>query len=193
MNKPISAYSGTGRAAKILGLSIGAIQDLVDNGELNAWKTQGGHRKILNSSIESYIKNKNILTKDFQKITIALLDKDGKTYKNLKNEFSNNEFNIEITPCNSAFEAIFSISKTEPDIFVISTVNLDPGEYQVLSELIHNKPKTSTIYVAIANDREDFADTQLNGGDAIRAEKPYSSWLKGFVYGYVKSLKSSHL
>ena len=200
MNKPISAYTSTGRAAKTLGLSIGAIQDLVDNGELTAWKTQGGHRRILNTSLESYIKNKNILTKNFQKVTIVLLDKDGEIYENLKNEFTNTDLNIEINRCNSAFEAIFSISKTEAEIFAISTSNLSPGEYQVISELITNKPKTPTVYVTIASDNEEFSETQLSGLDLIRAEKPYSNWIRGFVCGYVqsgdvlsKSLQSSQL
>jgi excisionase family DNA binding protein len=39
-------YCGTTYAAKLLGLSVGTIQTLVEKNELQAWKTQGGHRRI---------------------------------------------------------------------------------------------------------------------------------------------------
>lgn len=32
----------------MLGLSVGTVQSLVERGELEAWKTQGGHRRIAN-------------------------------------------------------------------------------------------------------------------------------------------------
>ena len=36
-------YCGTSYAAKLLNLSVGSIQSLVEKNELRAWKTQGGH------------------------------------------------------------------------------------------------------------------------------------------------------
>jgi len=44
-------YCGTTYAAKLLGLSVGTIQTLVEKAELQAWKTQGGHRRISMQSI----------------------------------------------------------------------------------------------------------------------------------------------
>ena len=46
-------FVGIGEAAQILGLSRTSIQKLVDSGQLPAVKTNGGHRRILRSSIES--------------------------------------------------------------------------------------------------------------------------------------------
>ena len=46
-------FVGIGEAAHILGLSRTSIQKLVDSGQLPAVKTNGGHRRILRSSIES--------------------------------------------------------------------------------------------------------------------------------------------
>jgi excisionase family DNA binding protein len=46
-------FVGIGEAAQILGLSRTSIQKLVDTGQLPAVKTNGGHRRILRSSIES--------------------------------------------------------------------------------------------------------------------------------------------
>lgn len=54
-------YCGTTYAAKLLGLSVGTIQSLVEKNELQAWKTQGGHRRISMPSIRDYQRRHNML------------------------------------------------------------------------------------------------------------------------------------
>ncbi|PUE12129.1 helix-turn-helix domain-containing protein [Limnohabitans sp. T6-20] len=50
------AYFSTSQAAKMLGLSVGTIQRMVENGIFKAYVTQGGHRRILSSSLTQYCK-----------------------------------------------------------------------------------------------------------------------------------------
>lgn len=50
------AYFSTSQAAKILGLSVGTVQRMVENGIFKAYVTQGGHRRILSSSLAQYCK-----------------------------------------------------------------------------------------------------------------------------------------
>lgn len=55
MNTPTPEdYCGTFYAAKLLGLSVGTVQSLVEKNELQAWKTKGGHRRISMQSIRDY-------------------------------------------------------------------------------------------------------------------------------------------
>lgn len=51
-------YFSTSQAAKMLGLSVGTIQRMVENGVFKAFITQGGHRRILSSSLNQYCKQK---------------------------------------------------------------------------------------------------------------------------------------
>ncbi len=39
-------------AARLLGMSVRSVQLMVDRGELEAWKTPGGHRRIARASLE---------------------------------------------------------------------------------------------------------------------------------------------
>lgn len=48
------AYFSTSQAAKVLGLSVGTVQRMVENGVFKAFITQGGHRRILSSSLSQY-------------------------------------------------------------------------------------------------------------------------------------------
>jgi excisionase family DNA binding protein len=47
-------YISTSQAAKMLGLSIGTVQRMVQSGLFTAFLTHGGHRRILTSSLKAY-------------------------------------------------------------------------------------------------------------------------------------------
>lgn len=50
-------YCTTREAADMLGISLRTAQLWVENGMLEAWKTEGGHRRITRSSIEKLLAN----------------------------------------------------------------------------------------------------------------------------------------
>ena len=50
----VEKYIGTGTVAKLLGLSVGTVQKLVDDGKLQAHSTEGGHRRVSYSDILKY-------------------------------------------------------------------------------------------------------------------------------------------
>jgi excisionase family DNA binding protein len=45
----------TTEAAQRLGMAVRSVQLMVDRGELQAWKTPGGHRRILRESLEAWL------------------------------------------------------------------------------------------------------------------------------------------
>ena len=47
-------YYSTSQTAQLLGLSVGTVQRMVESGALQAYTTQGGHRRILASSVRRY-------------------------------------------------------------------------------------------------------------------------------------------
>jgi excisionase family DNA binding protein len=48
-------HCSTLEAARLLGMAVRSVQMMVDRGELRAWKTPGGHRRIARASIEEVI------------------------------------------------------------------------------------------------------------------------------------------
>jgi excisionase family DNA binding protein len=53
-DKLSAAYFSTSEVAKVLGLSVGTVQRMVETGVFKAFVTQGGHRRILSSSLEEF-------------------------------------------------------------------------------------------------------------------------------------------
>ena len=52
-----SDHMSTLEAARVLGLAVRSVQLMVDRGELEAWKTPGGHRRISRRSVDRWIQN----------------------------------------------------------------------------------------------------------------------------------------
>lgn len=55
-----SSYLSTSQTARMLGLSTGTVQRMVASGALQAYTTQGGHRRILASSIDRYCRSRGV-------------------------------------------------------------------------------------------------------------------------------------
>lgn len=52
---PASDTCTTLEVARMLGLAVRSVQLMVDRGELDAWKTPGGHRRISRASVERWM------------------------------------------------------------------------------------------------------------------------------------------
>jgi excisionase family DNA binding protein len=67
-NKPMKTtqnpqnYFSTSQAAKVLGLSVGTVQRMVQNGVFKAFVTHGGHRRILSTSLNDYCQKQGVST-----------------------------------------------------------------------------------------------------------------------------------
>lgn len=52
---PANAFVTTREAAQALGLAVRSVQLMVDRGELQAWRTTGGHRRIVRRSVDAWL------------------------------------------------------------------------------------------------------------------------------------------
>lgn len=52
---PHQRWYSTTAAARALGVSVGTVQQMVEDGRLRAWKTTGGHRRIDGLSLEALV------------------------------------------------------------------------------------------------------------------------------------------
>ncbi len=55
---PIPPHYTTLEVAKLLGMAVRSIQLMVDRGELQAWKTAGGHRRISRASVDTWLRER---------------------------------------------------------------------------------------------------------------------------------------
>jgi len=60
MTQASPQYFSTSQAAKVLGLSVGTVQRMVQNGVFKAFVTHGGHRRILSTSLSDYCQKQGV-------------------------------------------------------------------------------------------------------------------------------------
>lgn len=56
---PLAADCSTRDVARVLGMAVRSVQLMVDRGELEAWKTPGGHRRIARASVEQWLRQRH--------------------------------------------------------------------------------------------------------------------------------------
>ena len=76
-----AAYISTREAAQLLGISLRTAQLWVESGALLAWKTSGGHRRILLSSVNKILEERKRLSLDpalanTPKLKVAIVEDD---------------------------------------------------------------------------------------------------------------------
>jgi excisionase family DNA binding protein len=119
-------YYSTVDAAKLLGVSVRTIQLWVENGALDAWKTAGGHRRIVAASIDNYINTHQTTPNSAASKKNVLVVEDNPTVsKFYQAAIKSWGLPVTVTVKNDGFEGLVEIGRQVPDL-VISDIYM-PG------------------------------------------------------------------
>ena len=117
---PGDGYCGTSYAAKLLNLSVGTVQTLVEKNELQAWKTQGGHRRISLPSVEDYQRRHHIqphsILNGNERLRVLVVEDDENLLRTLQAHFDKWELAIDATCMTSA------MTRNQVISFILSVV-----------------------------------------------------------------------
>jgi len=198
-NEPVENYCGTTYAARLLGLSVGTIQALVEKNELQAWKTQGGHRRISMPSIREYQRKHNMPVTmgetNHQQLRVLVVDDDPVAREMLRGFTSRSEVPVDCTVMSSGLEALIDIASIQPDV-LIADLNM-PGVdgFELLRTLRNNSQfsKMSCLAISALTQQEIDARGGLPDG-VIFMPKPLSMhWLNGFFAAIMATRQSEAL
>lgn len=190
-------YCSTTHAARLLGLSVGTIQTLVEKNELQAWKTQGGHRRISLPSILQYQRRQNMpqitATKADQRLKVLAVDDDPVAREMLKNFATHSDMSLDCTIMGSGLEALIDMTSIQPDV-LIADLNM-PGVdgFELFRTLRNNSQfsKMSCLAISALTQEEINARGGLPEG-VIFMPKPLSThWLNGFFAAIIATRQAN--
>ena len=188
-------YCGTTYAAKLLGLSVGTIQTLVEKNELQAWKTQGGHRRIDMESIRKYQKKlkKPIESSSKPKPlpSISFMLEDTLMANELKSIGVQWQEIMEFNIKKSIAETYLSFSQKIPDILIIQTSMPVAQQIAIILDL-NNFIDSSEKYISVifSTNITDLAlrlQGKLNSAIQISSDTMNHEWLRAFFNGVMTS------
>ena len=188
------AYVSTREAADLLGISLRTAQLWVESGVLLAWKTSGGHRRILRQSVDALLAErarqsgtsvKKSAANDALKVVVVEDDQD--LLRLIELSLSGLPSPTEVRSAKDGFAGLVLIGQFLPDL-VIADLNM-PGMdgFRMIQSLIGSEFAPTKI---IASTALSPADIELKGGlpDSVEIlQKPYSlDLLEEKVLGVIK-------
>ncbi|MEO7887974.1 MAG: response regulator [Polaromonas sp.] len=185
-------YCGTSYAAKLLGLSVATVQSLVEKGEIEAWKTLGGHRRIALQSINAYLaKNSPQLsrvdTDPKSRLRVLMVEDDEDTRELYRCQFEDWDLPVDCTWMPSALEAMMDIASMRPDLLITDLSMPGVDGIEMLKALKRNVQLADMQIVVISGLPPDAIAAR--GGLPLHAhllKKPVNfDWLHGYLTALV--------
>jgi excisionase family DNA binding protein len=184
--EPYDGYCGTSYAAKMLGISVGTVQGLVEKNELKAWKTQGGHRRISLQSIQDYQRRHNLAPASMLQgegcLRVLVVEDDESTRLMLQANFDQWGLPLDAVMYSSAMGALLDMPGLQPQVLLtdLKMPNVDGFEFlKALSR--HNLFSSMAVVVMTGMSAEEV---RAKGGlpDGVQLlQKPIDmDWLHGF-------------
>lgn len=185
-------YCGTTYAAKLLGLSVATVQSLVEKGEIEAWKTLGGHRRISLQSINLYLaKNSPQLsradTNPKSRLRVLLVEDDENARELYRCQFDEWDLPVDCTWMPSALEALMDIASMRPDLLITDLSMPGVDGIEMLRALKRNQQLAAMQIIVISGLPPEAIAAR--GGLPVQAHlmsKPVNfDWLHGYLTALV--------
>jgi excisionase family DNA binding protein len=184
-------YCGTTYAAKLLGLSVGTIQTLVEKNELQAWKTQGGHRRISMPSIREYQRKHNMLTIQNEprdnRLRVLLVEDDAVTREMLRGYCNRSSMPVDCTAMSSGLEALIDISSIKPDVLITDLDMPGVDGFELLRTLRQNSQfnRMTTLVLSALTPEEIDGRGGLPEGTIFMSKPINMDWFNGFFTAFL--------
>jgi excisionase family DNA binding protein len=179
-------YCGTSYAAKLLNLSVGSIQSLVEKNELIAWKTQGGHRRISIESIYQYQNRASLAPsmafQDGKYLRVMVVEDDPATRAMYQAHFDQWDLSIDATIASSAIEALLDIAVVKPQVLLTDLRMPGIDGVEMLRQL-NTHPQFAQVAVIVIT---GLTDEEIKGygdfpeGTHVLRKPVDMGWLRGY-------------
>ena len=185
-------YCGTSYAAKLLGLSVATVQSLVEKGEIEAWKTLGGHRRIALRALNAYLaKNSPQLsrvdTHPKHRLRVLVVEDDEATRDLYRCQFEGWDLPVDCTWMPSALDALMDIASMRPDLLITDLSMSGVDGIEMLRTITRNKQLAEMQIIVISGmSAEAIAARGGLPPEARLMQKPINfDWLEGCITALV--------
>ena len=183
-----SEFLSTRQAAQRLGVSLGTVQNMVENGVLDAWKTAGGHRRIPASSVDNLLakRRKQISRPGEQggQLDILIAEDDPTLQKLYQMTFDSWKLPLNLRIVGDGFEGLLQVGQQMPDILIADLMMPGMDGFEMIKRL-RAMPDLSTMDIIVVS-AIDEAEVRQRGipADVTVFGKPIPFHeITGFVLG----------
>jgi excisionase family DNA binding protein len=173
-----AAYISTREAADLLGISLRTAQLWVENGALLAWKTSGGHRRILLHSVQKILdERKNASAESFpdspQAVKIAIVEDDPDVVSLLKMTIEGLAFASSVQTRSDGFKGLIMLGTFQPDVLIADLNMPDMDGFRMLRAIEGSEFSPKKIIVTTALSTAEIAERGGLPTGVLILQKPY--------------------
>lgn len=158
---PDQQYLSTRQSAKILQVSLGTVQKMVELGELIAWKTRGGHRRILSSSLNQQLRRRKRCMQErashHQHLVLGIFKRQ-ESFAEMQKSIESWSTRIELVGSMDSLEGLMQAVSLYPDLIYLDSF-IPPIEQLHLIHYLSKNIQTRRIPLIV-----DEAFVQLHPG-----------------------------
>lgn len=183
-------YLSTRQAAHRLGVSLGTVQNMVESGALEAWKTTGGHRRIPVTAVEALLarRRQGVSGGDSQRMDILITEDDATLQALYKMTIDGWELPIDLRIASTGFDGLLQVGQKVPDILIADLMMPGMDGFEMIRQLRANPVLSRMdIMVVSAIDREEILARGLPPDVTIFGKPIPFHEIKGFVLGRMAS------
>jgi len=147
---PETEYLSTRQSAKILQVSLGTVQKMVELGELIAWKTRGGHRRILASSLEQQLQRRKraMRQKTTQNCVAMGIFRRSENGQELMESIADWQLKVDMEMAVDSLEGLMKAVSIAPDLIFLDAL-IPPVEQVHLIHYLSKNKDTQRIPILV--------------------------------------------
>lgn len=182
-------FCTTREAATLLGVSVGTVQLWAESGLLQAWKTTGGHRRVLRDSVSNLLQDKSLKRPDsgvpetpqlltppepgLRRLRVLVVEDDLQLLRLYQVKVSAWHLKPEVTVTDNAMSALMMIGRQSPDLLVTDLHMPGMDGFKML-RVLRDTPETRRTRVVVVSglDAEEIKDRGGLPADVELLPKP---------------------
>ena len=149
-----SEFISTAQAARQLGLSLGAVQQMVESGTLAGWKTAGGHRRIRQDSVDALLaraRSPSAPTRSGDDRLRVMVVEDDRLLQNIYREtFLTWSLPIDVHVMEHGLDALVEVGREPPDLLIADLRIPGIDGFEMIRRLRDN-PLSSDIAIVVVS------------------------------------------
>jgi excisionase family DNA binding protein len=162
------SFCTTREAAVLLGVSVGTVQLWVESGLLRAWKTAGGHRRVLRDSVDRLLRkvpdqiatntDGEMISLGGGSLNVMAVDDDQDLLRLYKTKLTQWPMHPTVTCVDSAVSALMTLGRGGQDMLIVDLHMPEMDGFAMLRILRKaTEMENTTIVVVTGLDKEAIA------------------------------------
>jgi excisionase family DNA binding protein len=173
-----AAYISTREAAELLGISLRTAQLWVENGALLAWKTSGGHRRILLHSVQKILDERersavDVVRAPDARLKVAIVEDDPDVVTLLQMTLTGLDFPCDVQTRSDGFKGLILLGTFRPDVLIADLNMPDMDGFRMLRSIQGSEFAPRKIIVTTALSTSEITERGGVPAEALVLQKPY--------------------